>query len=145
MKNYIVQLKQLEEKSKYDLIKRIVIFMMIPHTIWLWVIISADNFATPIEVFFVIIWGFLAPSLLFLLSKDIENLEQLRFQIESVKKFLLETNQEITNKNINILLNKFFEQKEEKNWNKIEDMLYDVIPSSRKPVTEISELFENSN
>lgn len=108
-------------------------------------IISADNFVTPLESFFVIIWGFLAPSLLFILSKDIGNLEQLRFQIESVKKILLETNQEITNRNINILLNKFFEQKEEKNWNKIEDMLYDVIPSSRKPVTEISELFENSN
>lgn len=145
MKNYIVQLKQLEEKSKYDLIKKIIVFMMIPHTIWLWAIVSADNFATPIEGFFVIIWGFLGPSLLFILSKDIGNLEQLRFQIESVKKFLLETNQEITNKNINILLNKFFEQKEEKKWNKIEDMLYDVIPSSRKPVAKISELFENSN
>lgn len=145
MKNYIVQLKQLEEKSKYNLINKIIILMLIPHTIWLWAIISADNFATPIEGFFVIIWGFLAPSLLFILSKDIGNLEQLRFQIESVKKFLLETNQEITNKNINILLNNFFEQKEEKDWNKIEDMLYDVIPSSRKPVAKISELFENSN
>jgi hypothetical protein len=145
MKNYIVQLKQLEEKSKYNLINKIIILMLIPHTIWLWAIISADNFATPIEGFFTIIWGFLAPSLLFILSKDIGNLEQLRFQIESVKKFLLETNQEITNKNINILLNNFFEQKEEKDWNKIEDMLYDVIPSSRKPVAKISELFENSN
>ena len=94
-------------------------------------IISADNFVTPLESFFVIIWGFLAPSLLFILSKDIGNLEQLRFQIESVKKILLETNQEITNRNINILLNKFFEQKEEKNWNKIEDMLYD--PVKQKP------------
>lgn len=145
MKNYIVQLKQLEEKSKYNLINKIIILMLIPHTIWLWAIISADNFATPIEGFFTIIWVFLAPSLLFILSKDIGNLEQLRFQIESVKKFLLETNQEITNKNINILLNNFFEQKEEKDWNKIEDMLYDVIPSSRKPVAKISELFENSN
>ena len=86
MKNYIVQLKQLEEKSKYDLINKIIILMLIPHTIWLWAIISADNFITPIKVFFVIIWGFLAPSLLFILSKDIGNLEQLRFQIKTVKK-----------------------------------------------------------
>ena len=145
MKNYIVQLKQLEKKSNYDLINRIIIFMMIPHTIWLWSIISADNFITPIKVFCVIIWAFLAPFLLSILSEDIENLEELKFQIKSVKNFLLETNQEITNKNINILLNKFFEQKEEKDWNKIEDMLYDVVPSSRKPVAKISELFENSN
>lgn len=46
MKNYIAQLKQMEKKSKYDLINRIVIFMMIPHAIWLWAIISADNFIT---------------------------------------------------------------------------------------------------
>lgn len=83
--------------------------------------------------------------LCFILSENIENLEKLSSQVESVKKFLLETNQEITNKNINILLNKFFEQKEEKDWNKIEDMLYDVIPSSRKPINKISELLENSN
>ena len=51
----------------------------------------------------------------------------------------------VRDKNINILLNKFFEQKEEKDWNEIEDMLYDVVPSSRKPITEISELLENSN
>ena len=145
MKNYIVQLKQMEGKSKYDLINRIIIFMMIPHTIWLWAIISADNFITLIEGFFVIIWVFLGSSLCFILSENIENLEQLRFQIKSVKNFLLETNQEITNKNINILLNNFFEQKEEKDWNKIEDMLYDVVPSSRKPITEISELLKNSN
>lgn len=119
--------------------------MMIPHTIWLWAIISADNFITLIEGFFVIIWVFLGSSLCFILSENIENLEQLRFQIKSVKKFLFETNQEITNKNINILLNNFFEQKEEKNWNKIEDMLYDVVPLSRKPVAKISELFGNSN
>ena len=145
MKNYIVQLKQLEEKSKYNLINKIIALMLIPHTIWLWAIVSADNFATPIEGFFLIIWAFLGPSLCFVLIENIANLEELKFQIKSVKKFLLETNQEVTNKNINILLNKFFEQKEEKNWNKIEDMLYDFIPSSRKPVTEISELFENSN
>ena len=144
MKNYIVQLKQLEKKSNYDLINRIIIFMMIPHTIWLWAIISADNFITPIEGFFVIIWVFWGTSLCFMLSENIESVKQLRIQIKSVKKFLLETNQEITNKNINILLNKFFEQKEEKDWNKIEDMLYDVIPSSRKPVAKISELLENS-
>lgn len=145
MKNYIVQLKQMEEKSKYDLINKIIIFMMIPHTIWLWIIVSADNFITPIEGFFVIIWAALAIFLCFILSKDINDFEQLNFQVESAKNFLLETNQEITNKNINILLNNFFEKKEEKDWNKIEDMLYDFIPSSRKPVTEISELFENSN
>lgn len=145
MKNYIVQLKQLEKKSNYDLINRIIIFMMIPHTIWLWAIISADNFITPIEVFCVIIWAFLGTFLTSILSENFGNLEELKFQIKSVKNFLLETNQEITNKNINILLNKFFEQKEEKDWNKIEDMLYDVVPSSRKPVAKISELFENSN
>jgi hypothetical protein len=145
MKNYIVQLKQMEEKSKYDLINKIIIFMMIPHTIWLWAIISTDNFITPIEGFFVIIWAFLGTFLTSILSKNFGNLEELKFQIKSVKNFLLETNQEITNKNINILLNKFFEQKEEKDWNKIEDMLYDVVPSSRKPITEISELLENSN
>ena len=145
MKNYIVQLKQMEEKSKYDLINKIIIFMMIPHTIWLWAIISTDNFITPIEGFFVIIWTFLGTFLTSILSKNFGNLEELKFQIKSVKNFLLETNQEITNKNINILLNKFFEQKEEKDWNKIEDMLYDVVPSSRKPITEISELLENSN
>lgn len=87
----------------------------------------------------------MGPSLCFVLIENIANLEELKFQIKSVKKFLLETNQEVTNKNINILLNKFFEQKEEKNWNKIEDMLYDFIPSSRKPVTEIVKLLENSN
>ena len=145
MKNYIVQLKQLEKKSKYDLINKIIICMMIPHTIWLWIIISADNFITPIEVFLIIIWAFLGTFLTSILSENFGNLEELKFQIKSVKNFLLETNQEITNKNINILLNNFLEQKEEKDWNKIEDMLYNVIPSSRKPVTEISELFENSN
>lgn len=145
MKNYIAQLKQLEKKSKYDLINKIIICMMIPHTIWLWIIISADNFITPIEGFLIIIWAFLGTFLTFILSENFGNLEELKFQIKSVKKFLLETNQKITNKNINILLNKFFEQKEEKDWNKIEDMLYDVVPSSRKPVAKISELFENSN
>lgn len=145
MKNYIVQLKQLEEKSKYNLINKIIILMLIPHTIWLRAIISADNFATPIEGFLIIIWAFLGTFLTFILSENFGNLEELKFQIKSVKKFLLETNQELTNKNINILLNKFFEQKEEKDWNKIEDMLYDVVPSSRKPITEISELLENSN
>ena len=145
MKNYIVQLKQLEKKSKYDLIKKFCAIMMLLNTIWLWIIVSADNFITPIEGFSVIIWAFLEIYLFFILRKNIENLEELRLQIKSVKNFLLETNQEITNRNINILLNKFFEQKEEKDWNKIEDMLYDVIPSSRKPINEISELLENSN
>lgn len=145
MKNYIVQLKQLEEKSKYDLIKKFCAIMMLLNTIWLWIIVSADNFITLTEFFCVIVWVLMGVFLCFILSENIENLEKLSSQVESVKKFLLETNQEITNKNINILLNKFFEQKEEKNWNKIEDMLYDVIPSSRKPITEISELLENSN
>lgn len=145
MKNYIVQLKQMKEKSKYDLIKKFVAIMMIPDTIWIWSIVSTDNFITPIEGFSVMIWVITATFLCFILGKNVTNLEQLDSQIENVKIFLLETNQEITNKNINILLNKFFEQKEEKDWNKIEDMLYDVIPSSRKPITEISELLENSN
>ena len=34
MKNYIVQLKQLELTSKYDLINKIIILMLIPHTIF---------------------------------------------------------------------------------------------------------------
>lgn len=145
MKNYIVQLKQLEEKSKYDLIKKFCAIMMLLNTIWLWIIVSADNSITLTEFFCVITWVLMGVFLCFILSENIENLEKLSSQVESVKKFLLETNQEITNKNINILLNKFFGQKEEKDWNKIEDMLYDVIPSSRKPITEISELLENSN
>ena len=145
MKNYIVQLKQMKEKSKYDLIKKFCVIMMLLNTIWLWIIVSADNSITLTEFFCVIAWVLMGVFLCFILGKNIENLEKLSSQVESVKKFLLETNQEITNKNINILLNKFFEQREEKDWNKIEDMLYDVIPSSRKPVAKISELFENSN
>lgn len=58
MKNYIVQLKQLEEKSKYNLINKIIALMLIPHTIWLWAIVSADNFATPIEGFFLLFGPF---------------------------------------------------------------------------------------
>ena len=145
MKNYIVQLKQMKEKSKYDLIKKFCVIMMLLNTIWLWIIVSADNSITLTEFFCVIAWVLMGVFLCFISSENIENLEKLSSQVESVKNFLLETNQEITNRNINILLNKFFEQKEEKDWNKIEDMLYDVIPSSRKPINEISELLENSN
>lgn len=42
-------------------------------------------------------------------------------EIETARNFLLETEQEATRENINILMNKFYKE----SWVKIEDMLYE--------------------
>lgn len=45
--------------------------------------------------------------------------------VDKARKFLLETGQEVTYKNINLIVEKYVNESKENGWNRIEDMLYE--------------------
>ena len=63
--------------------------------------------------------------------------ETLRNEIKSARKFLEEAGQEATNKNINILMDRYYRG----GWQKIEDMLYET---RRVPLAENMELISGN-
>ena len=45
--------------------------------------------------------------------------------VEKARKFLLETGQDVTYENINLIVEKYVNEKKENGWNRIDDMLYE--------------------
>ena len=88
-----------------------------------WSIITALNLEHPSDgtfcVFFIMLFFTLAVPLAFLIASF--PFQGIGEEIETARNFLLETEQEATRENINILMNKFYKE----SWVKIEDMLYE--------------------
>lgn len=91
------------------------------HTFYFASIATADEVPPEMCVLFFFLLVFALSGIFMLIAHPLFSAKVLSEEIEEARKFLLETGQQATRENINILMDRYYKG----GWQKIEDMLYE--------------------